>query len=44
MIASPSYYIVIFDSKILIFRLSSSAPMDINLVRVPQDVDVVNVR
>ena len=44
MIASPRYEIVIFDSKIRIFWLSTSAPMDIHFVRVPQDVDMVNVR
>ena len=44
IITSPSYLIVILDSKIRLFRLSTSAPMDIHLVRVPQDVDVVNVR
>ena len=35
--------ILIFDSKICLFRLSTSAPMDIHLVRVTQYVDVVNV-
>ena len=44
MIASPSYEILIFDSKRRIFRLGTSASMDIHFVRVPQDVDVVNVR
>ena len=33
----------ILDSKIHLFRLSTSAPLDIHLVRVPQDADVVNV-
>ena len=45
LIASPSYLkMVILDSKIRIFRLSTSAPMDIHLVRVAQYVDVLNVR
>ena len=36
--------LAIFDSQIRIFRLITSAPMDIHLVRVPQDVDVVNAK
>ena len=36
--------LAIFDSKRRLFRLSTSATVDIHLVRVPQDVDVVNVR
>ena len=41
---SPLLNSVFFYSKRRLFRLSTSAPMDIHLVRVPQDVDVVNVR
>ena len=40
MIPSSSYF---FYSKIRLFRLSTSAPMDIHIVRVPQDVDVVGM-
>ena len=47
MIGSHSYLLVIFiqnnrkSLKIaIIVTLSTSAPMDIHLVRVPQDVDV----
>ena len=44
---TPLNIILILDSKIYagpIFRLSPSAPTDIHLVRVPQDVDVLHVR
>ena len=33
-------HLAMFDSKIRLFGLSTSTPMDIHLVRVPQGVDV----